>query len=187
MFTVLAECFTNMFPALTARTAYEVFYTRLGQHALSVANYWYDPRHRDLYLEYSLYLAVIDNIKNKDMLTTMNSSSKNSSANAKFSNETSDDVETRVSVAISAVAAATVKVAEGHEFNSNNNFESVNSAATIDEILACASNNDDTNFFEDDDDGITDAKTRKLGLTRLQRLILIGGPDDGVISPWQSR
>lgn len=52
-----------MFPALTARTAYEVFYTRLGQHALSVANYWYDPRHRDLYLKYSVYLAVIDNIK----------------------------------------------------------------------------------------------------------------------------
>lgn len=52
-----------MFPALTARTAYEVFYTRIGQHALSVANYWYDPRHRDLYLKYSVYLAVIDNVK----------------------------------------------------------------------------------------------------------------------------
>jgi len=178
-----------MFPALTARTAYEVFYTHLGQHALSVANYWYDPRHRDLYLEYSLYLAVIDNIKCKDMSTTMNSSSKDSFAIAKFANDTSDDVEARVSVAIAAVAAATVTVAEGHEYNDNNDFGRVISAATVDEILTCASNNDDTNFFEDNDDDkiITNAKTRKLGLTRLQRLILIGGPDDGVISPWQSR
>jgi len=27
----------------------------------------------------------------------------------------------------------------------------------------------------------------KDGITRLNKLILIGGPDDGVITPWQSR
>jgi palmitoyl-protein thioesterase len=27
----------------------------------------------------------------------------------------------------------------------------------------------------------------KDGITRLRKLVLIGGPDDGVITPWQSR
>lgn len=28
--------------------------------------------------------------------------------------------------------------------------------------------------------------TLKTGLTKLNRMVLIGGPDDGIISPWQS-
>jgi palmitoyl-protein thioesterase len=27
----------------------------------------------------------------------------------------------------------------------------------------------------------------KTGITRLKKLVAIGGPDDGVITPWQSR
>lgn len=31
------------------------------------------------------------------------------------------------------------------------------------------------------------SNTYKYGITKLRKLILIGGPDDGVITPWQSR
>lgn len=166
-----------MFPALTTRTAYEVFYTRLGQYTLSVANYWYDPQHRDLYLKYSLYLAVVDNVKFQNTSATTNST-----IITENDTDIKENVEARVSAAITAVAVAAIKVAEGHN---DNNVESVTSVSTIDDILADVSFNDaDCISMEDN---ITNANTRKLGLTRLQHFIMIGGPDDGVISPWQSR
>ncbi|XP_050526888.1 lysosomal thioesterase PPT2 homolog isoform X2 [Daktulosphaira vitifoliae] len=90
------KCFSSIFPNLTLKTAYELFYSKMGQD-ISVGNYWYDPYHLDLYLKYSKYLPII-----------------------------------------------------------NNELETSNSS----------------NY--------------KKGITRLKRMILIGGPDDGVISPWQS-
>lgn len=84
------------FPDLVCETAYELFYSRLGQHT-SIGNYWNDPYHQELYYKYSKFLPYVNNEK---------------------------DVY----------------------------------------------NNSDY----------------KTGLTKLKRMILIGGPDDGVITPWQS-
>ncbi|XP_008543172.1 lysosomal thioesterase PPT2 homolog [Microplitis demolitor] len=84
------------FPGLVCETAYELFYSRVGQHT-SVGNYWNDPYHQKLYFEYSKFLPLV-----------------------------------------------------------NNEEQSGNSS----------------DF--------------KLGLTKLKKLVLIGGPDDGVITPWQS-
>ena len=86
-----------IFPDLAAKTAFELFYSRVGQHT-SVGNYWNDPKKQDLYYKYSIFLPYI-----------------------------------------------------------NNEIESSNS----------------TQF--------------KNALLKLEKLILIGGPDDGVITPWQSR
>uniref|UniRef100_A0A1S4H1S7 palmitoyl-CoA hydrolase n=2 Tax=Anopheles gambiae TaxID=7165 RepID=A0A1S4H1S7_ANOGA len=85
-----------IFPSLVARTAYELFYSRVGQDT-SVGNYWNDPHHPDLYEQYSIFLPYV-----------------------------------------------------------NNQLPSVNS----------------TQYRE--------------ALLRLNRMVLIGGPDDGVITPWQS-
>uniref|UniRef100_A0A182IMY8 palmitoyl-CoA hydrolase n=1 Tax=Anopheles atroparvus TaxID=41427 RepID=A0A182IMY8_ANOAO len=85
-----------IFPALVAKTAYELFYTYVGQHT-SVGNYWNDPHHQDLFEEYSIFLPYI-----------------------------------------------------------NNRIYSTNSTQFRDTLL------------------------------RLDRLVLVGGPDDGVITPWQS-
>lgn len=78
------------FPNYTTEHLYLVAYTELGQE-ISVANYWNDPHHQDLYKKYNKFLPVI---------------------------------------------------------NTNTNFRS--------------------NFLN------------------LEQLVLIGGPDDGVIQPWQS-
>uniref|UniRef100_A0A1I8PK54 palmitoyl-CoA hydrolase n=1 Tax=Stomoxys calcitrans TaxID=35570 RepID=A0A1I8PK54_STOCA len=85
-----------IFPDLAAKTAYELFYSKIGQHT-SVGNYWNDPRKQELYLEYSVFLPYINN-----------------------------------------------------EITSSNS----------------------TDF--------------KNALTRLDKVVLIGGPNDGVITPWQS-
>ncbi|XP_052867062.1 lysosomal thioesterase PPT2 homolog [Anopheles cruzii] len=85
-----------IFPSLVAKTAYQLFYTYVGQHT-SVANYWNDPHHQDLFEEYSIFLPYV-----------------------------------------------------------NNRLLSANSTQFRDTLL------------------------------RLERLVLIGGPDDGVITPWQS-
>ncbi|XP_014212801.1 lysosomal thioesterase PPT2 homolog [Copidosoma floridanum] len=85
-----------IFPDLVCDTAYELFYSRVGQHT-SVGNYWNDPYHRDLYYQYSRFLPFINN-------------------------------------------------------------EKLTSNTTL----------------------------YKKGLTRLEKMVLIGGPDDGVITPWQS-
>ncbi|XP_049963120.1 lysosomal thioesterase PPT2 homolog [Schistocerca serialis cubense] len=84
------------FPNLVRETAYELFYSSLGQHT-SVGNYWNDPYHKELYYNYSKFLPYI-----------------------------------------------------------NNELESPYSSQY------------------------------KYGLTKLDNLVLIGGPDDGVITPWES-
>lgn len=192
-----------MFPALTTRTAFELFYSHLGQRALSVANYWYDPRHRDLYLKYSVYLAVIDNVKPQESTnvgtettdsnsdndcgailtkTNLSSSSNESTIIVRSNDDTTKIMEARVAAVITAVSTATVKVAEGHNVN-NGNEESFTTTATIDAIMA---NNTD-HCYPEENYCRANINTRKMGLTRLQKMVLIGGPDDGVISPWQSR
>ncbi|XP_037959651.1 lysosomal thioesterase PPT2 homolog [Teleopsis dalmanni] len=55
-----------IFPDLVAKTAYELFYSKVGQHT-SVGNYWNDPHKYDMYLEYSVFLPIINNeIKNSN-------------------------------------------------------------------------------------------------------------------------
>ncbi|KAF7272674.1 hypothetical protein GWI33_014576 [Rhynchophorus ferrugineus] len=48
------------FPGLALETAFELFYSRVGQHT-SVGNYWNDPYHNKLYLKYSNYLPYVNN------------------------------------------------------------------------------------------------------------------------------
>ena len=94
----MAASFLHLiFPDLAAKTAFELFYSRVGQHT-SVGNYWNDPHKQPLYIKYSVFLPLV-----------------------------------------------------------NNEIQSSNS----------------TDF--------------KSSLTRLDRMVLIGGPNDGVITPWQSR
>ncbi|KAJ8972234.1 hypothetical protein NQ314_000276 [Rhamnusium bicolor] len=85
------------FPGLALKTAFELFYSRIGQHT-SVGNYWNDPYHKELYFSYSQYLPYVNN-----------------------------------------------------EVNSTKSSEF------------------------------------KEALTKLDLMVLIGGPDDNVITPWQSR
>ncbi|XP_055714016.1 lysosomal thioesterase PPT2 homolog [Phlebotomus papatasi] len=85
-----------IFPSLTAKAAFELFYSFVGQHT-SVGNYWNDPHHQDLFYKYSNFLPYI-----------------------------------------------------------NNAIQSTNSSQ----------------FRE--------------GLLKLDKMILVGGPNDGVITPWQS-
>lgn len=49
-----------IFPSLFAKTAYELFYSRIGQKT-SVGNYWNDPNQRQLYLRYSDFLPYVNN------------------------------------------------------------------------------------------------------------------------------
>ncbi|XP_063529093.1 lysosomal thioesterase PPT2 homolog isoform X1 [Cydia strobilella] len=49
-----------VFPGLLKESAYELFYSRVGQHT-SVGNYWNDPYHQTLYETYSVYLPYINN------------------------------------------------------------------------------------------------------------------------------
>lgn len=54
-----------IFPGLALKEAFELFYSRIGQHT-SVGNYWNDPFHQLLYIGYSQYLPYINNeIKSK--------------------------------------------------------------------------------------------------------------------------
>lgn len=86
-----------MFPGVALKTAFELFYSRVGQHT-SVGNYWNDPHHQALYYNYSEFLPYVNN-----------------------------------------------------------------------EVLSSKS----ADF--------------KYGLVKLNKMVLIGGPDDNVITPWQSR
>ncbi|KGL75236.1 Lysosomal thioesterase PPT2, partial [Tinamus guttatus] len=85
-----------LFPRHMKSNLYRLCYTPLGQD-VSVCNYWNDPHHRDLYLNSSDFLAVLND----------------------------------------------------ERLNPN-------------------------------------ASAWKRNLLRIQNLVLIGGPDDGVITPWQS-
>lgn len=49
-----------IFPGLALKTAFELFYSIVGQH-ISVANYWNDPYHHDLYYKYSQFLPYTNN------------------------------------------------------------------------------------------------------------------------------
>ncbi|KAI5639637.1 palmitoyl protein thioesterase domain-containing protein [Phthorimaea operculella] len=49
-----------VFPGLVKDSAYELFYSRVGQHT-SVGNYWNDPYHQSLYEQYSVFLPYINN------------------------------------------------------------------------------------------------------------------------------
>jgi len=49
-----------LFPYYVKRSLYELFYSRIGQH-ISIGNYWNDPLHQQLYLEYCNFLPVINN------------------------------------------------------------------------------------------------------------------------------
>lgn len=49
-----------IFPDLAAKTAYELFYSKVGQHT-SVGNYWNDPHKQDMYLKFSVFLPYINN------------------------------------------------------------------------------------------------------------------------------
>ncbi|XP_030555142.1 lysosomal thioesterase PPT2 homolog [Drosophila novamexicana] len=85
-----------IFPDLAAKTAFELFYSRVGQHT-SVGGYWNDPHKQELYMKYSEFLPLINNEKMSSNSTTF-----------------------------------------------------------------------------------------KMGMERLNKLVLIGGPNDDVITPWQS-
>lgn len=159
----------------------------MGQHALSVANFWYDPHHRDLYLKYSLYLAIIDNDKHCDFLTAANSTTTITGgySNVETNDKLTKTMESRVCAAVATVASAIDIVTEGHNYDDKSDANCV--TTDVDSIMANFSINDaDINYWGNSDDD-SNANMRKLGLTRLQHLVLIGGPDDGVISPWQSR
>jgi len=54
---------------LVCETAYELFYSRVGQHT-SVGNYWNDPYHQDLYYKYSKFLPFVNNEKITTNTTT---------------------------------------------------------------------------------------------------------------------
>ena len=96
-YLILAAFLHIIFPGLALKKAYELFYSRVGQHT-SVGNYWNDPNHQHLYYKYSQFLPYVNN-----------------------------DITS----------------------NSSDVFKS--------------------------------------GLLKLKKMILIGGPDDNVITPWQSR
>lgn len=51
------------FPNLVCSTAYELFYSKVGQHT-SVGNYWNDPHHQELYYKYNMFLPLINNERN---------------------------------------------------------------------------------------------------------------------------
>jgi palmitoyl-protein thioesterase len=56
----LANFLHLIFPDLALKSAFELFYSRVGQHT-SVGNYWNDPYHQSLYMEYSQYLPFVNN------------------------------------------------------------------------------------------------------------------------------
>lgn len=112
------------FPNLVCATAYELFYSRIGQHT-SVGNYWNDPYHQVKCL-LSIFIVLIFVAINK--------------------------LNSNVFLFLQVLY---FKYSQFLPFV-NNERESLN-----------------TSDF-------------KAGLTKLKQMILIGGPDDGVITPWQS-
>lgn len=49
-----------VYPDLALKTAYKMFYSRMGQ-LTSVGNYWNDPYHQSLYYEHNRFLPYINN------------------------------------------------------------------------------------------------------------------------------
>eukprot|EP00163_Fabomonas_tropica_P024398 TRINITY_DN42116_c0_g1_i1.p1 TRINITY_DN42116_c0_g1~~TRINITY_DN42116_c0_g1_i1.p1 ORF type:complete len:354 (-),score=25.61 TRINITY_DN42116_c0_g1_i1:68-1129(-) len=62
--------FPKWFDGVTVDEAFRVFYTSVGQEAISVANYWYDAAQRDLYLKVSRILPYINNELPHNLNTT---------------------------------------------------------------------------------------------------------------------
>ncbi|XP_078052800.1 palmitoyl-protein thioesterase 2 isoform X2 [Augochlora pura] len=56
-----------IFPNLFCKTAYELFYSKVGQD-ISIANYWNDPHEQELYFKYSDFLPYVNNEKNVSKL-----------------------------------------------------------------------------------------------------------------------
>lgn len=60
-FSLCAAAFLHLiFPDLVAKTAYNLFYSYVGQHT-SVGNYWNDPHQQGLYYNFSSFLPYINN------------------------------------------------------------------------------------------------------------------------------
>nr|XP_022909580.1 lysosomal thioesterase PPT2 homolog [Onthophagus taurus] len=51
-----------IFPGIALKTAFELFYSHVGQHT-SIGNYWNDPYHQVLYYNYSEFLPYVNNEK----------------------------------------------------------------------------------------------------------------------------
>lgn len=196
---------------MTTRNAYKLFYSYLGQHALSVANFWYDPQHRQMYLEYSVYLAVIDNVRlqkleNQQLPTEMmnindtisNIDNPGYTIIDEINDENSKQIKVNVTKVIAGFNDSFKKISEC--VGKNCSMTGVNNLLSTEEtkeslkvnlaMMGATEKINDSKYYKDDDSDENEnsnAERRKLGLTRLQRLVLIGGPDDGVISPWQSR
>jgi len=49
-----------LFPKMLKAEMYKFFYTSAGQK-VSIGNYWNDPHHQDLYMDSSVFLAVLNN------------------------------------------------------------------------------------------------------------------------------
>jgi len=65
---LLSASFLHLiFPDLAAKTAFELFYSRVGQHT-SVGGYWNDPQRQELYMKYSEFLPLINNENGACML-----------------------------------------------------------------------------------------------------------------------
>lgn len=94
---IVAAFLHLIFPGIALKSAFELFYSRVGQHT-SVGNYWNDPFHQSLYFNFSEFLPYINNAISTDK-----------------------------------------------------------------------------------------SKDFKEGVAKLEKMVLIGGPDDGVITPWESR
>ncbi|KAH8403063.1 hypothetical protein KR222_003892 [Zaprionus bogoriensis] len=58
-----------IFPDLAAKTAFELFYSRVGQ-STSVGGYWNDPHKQELYMKYSQFLPLINNEKKSSNSTS---------------------------------------------------------------------------------------------------------------------
>ncbi|XP_016431609.1 lysosomal thioesterase PPT2-A-like, partial [Sinocyclocheilus rhinocerous] len=56
------EYLKYLFPQFVKSNLYHVCYTAVGQK-ISICNYWNDPHHRDMYINSSDYLALLDNEK----------------------------------------------------------------------------------------------------------------------------
>uniref|UniRef100_T1IJS0 palmitoyl-CoA hydrolase n=1 Tax=Strigamia maritima TaxID=126957 RepID=T1IJS0_STRMM len=59
-FKIYTDYLRLLFPHFMKDNLFRLFYSSFGQK-FSVANYWKDPHHIDLYLNYSSYLAIINN------------------------------------------------------------------------------------------------------------------------------
>lgn len=55
-----ATNFDKFFPGISTENAYLLFYTKVMQQHVSIANYWRDPFHRNMYEEQNLLLPFLN-------------------------------------------------------------------------------------------------------------------------------